>query len=160
MPPVPTYGCEEGSRKWGSVLRPWLLLRASCPFWVMGSVDLRLPKVGGESKMGSRPWGWRWVHPPLRRWLRTAVFSHAFSQYREEVIAEGSRSILLENAVMLMGSYLSVMLGWDTVGIVFFGAAVVIGSKNVLLWEKYESAARRLLSRGVGLRLGLNDKRL
>ena len=34
---------------------------------------------------------------------------------------------------MLMGSYLSVMLGWDTVGIVFFGAAVVIGSKNVLL---------------------------
>ena len=32
------------------------------------------------------------------------LFIYAVWQYSEEVIAEGSRSILLKNAVMLMGS--------------------------------------------------------
>ena len=39
------------------------------------------------------------------------VCSYAVWQYREEGIAEVSRRILLKNVVMLMGSWLSVMLG-------------------------------------------------
>jgi len=54
------------------------------------------------------------------------VCSYAVWQYGEEVIAEGSRRNVLKN-VMLMGSWLSVMLGWDTVGNCVFGATVVIG---------------------------------
>ena len=47
------------------------------------------------------------------------VCSYAVWQYREEGIAEGSRRILLKNAVMVLGSKLSVML---RVGIVFWFA--------------------------------------
>ena len=39
------------------------------------------------------------------------VCSYAVWQYREECNAEGSRRVLLKNAVMLMGWWLWVMLG-------------------------------------------------
>ena len=50
--------------------------------------------------------------------------SYAVWKYGEEGIAEGSRRNLLKNDVMLMGSRLWVMLGWDTVGKCVNGATV------------------------------------